>query len=471
MLIPALLLLVGVARAADGPNSGGPPNVVIVFADDLGYGDFGCFGSKTNPTPHIDRLAEEGAMLTDFLVGQAVCSASRAALLTGRYPSRVGVYGAFGPGSEGMAAEEVTLAELLKTAGYATGCFGKWHLGDVDGHWPTDQGFDEYYGLPYSNDMWTADPRFPLWPKGRRNWYSRFPDLPLVAGTAEDGISVVNADVQAADQAELTASYTSRAVDFIERHADGPFFCYVPHSMPHVPIYASERFAGSTGNGVYADVIAEIDWSVGEIVATLDRLGLSDNTWVVVTSDNGPWLEFGNHAGSSGPLREGKQTSFDGGCRVPCVMRWPGVIPAGVTIDTLTSTMDLLPTVAAAAGIALPGDRVIDGHDITPVLGGETDVTPWDAFYCYWGLNLQAIRTEDWKLHRPHRFKTIIEPGIDGIPGKTRQIDLGLSLFDMRNGVGERVDVAADHPDVVARLQAHADEAIALFGDETKRPR
>ncbi len=322
----ALLVLFGATHAAvlsdDGRQAPAtarrPPNVIVIFADDLGYADIGPFATRADTarprTPHLDRMAAEGIRLTSFYAAQAVCSASRAALLTGNYPNRIGIRGALMPKSQiGLSDSEKTIAEVLKPRGYATAIYGKWHLGDNRQFLPTHHGFDEYLGLPYSNDMWPHHPQ-------RKNF---FPPLPLIEG---DEVAEIDPD-----QSQLTRRYTERAVRFIERHRDTPFFVYVPHSMPHVPLFASDRFKGTTGGGLYGDVIAEIDWSVGQLLAAVARAGLDEQTLVIFTSDNGPWMSYGNHAGSPGPFREGKGTSFEGGVRVPFIARWPGRIPRGVT--------------------------------------------------------------------------------------------------------------------------------------------
>lgn len=433
-----------------------PPNVVLIYADDLGYADLGCFGSKLNPTPHLDRLAAEGRRLTSFCVAQAVCSASRAALMTGCYPNRIGIRGALGPESKvGISSDESTIAEVLKSRGYATAVFGKWHLGHHEQFLPTRHGFDEYFGLPYSNDMW------PKHPTAGRN----FPALPLI-----DGIQTIELNP---DQTQLTTLYTERAVRFIRKNASKPFFLYVPHSMPHVPLFVSSKHDGKTGKGLYADVIAEIDWSVGEIVATLAQLGIENNTLVIFTSDNGPWLSYGNHAGSAGALREGKGTMWEGGARVPCIMRWPGRIPAGTESNELAATIDILPTIAALAGAERANDRPIDGKDIRPLMFGERNAkSPHEAYYYYWGDELQAIRSGRWKLHFPHSYRSIegATPGRDGQPGPYLTKETGMALYDLEADVAEKIDVAGSHPEVVARLQQLAEIARDDLGDSlTKR--
>jgi arylsulfatase A len=427
-----------------------PPNVIVVFADDLGYADIAPFSTRTDAakpsTPHLDRMAAEGIRLTNFYAAQAVCSASRAALLTGNYPNRIGIRGALPPKSHiGLSASETTIAELLKPRGYATAIYGKWHLGDSRPFLPTHHGFDEYLGLPYSNDMWPHHPQ-------RKNF---FPPLPLVEG---DEVAEIDPD-----QSQLTRRYTERAVRFIERNRDTPFFVYVPHSMPHVPLFASERFKGTTAGGLYGDVIAEIDWSVGQLLAAVARAGLDEQTLVIFTSDNGPWMSYGNHAGSPGPLREGKGTSFEGGVRVPFIARWPGRIPSGVTTSQAAMTIDLLPTLAGLA--AAPLDGRVDGRDIWPLLSSPGAPSPHDALYFYWGDELHAVRHRNWKLHVPHGYQSLDSVGNDGAPGKYVRKELELSLFDLDKDPGESNNLAAGQPDVVRTLQEYIERARDDLGD------
>ncbi|HMP80015.1 MAG TPA: sulfatase, partial [Pirellulaceae bacterium] len=357
-----------------------PPNLVVIFVDDLGYGDIRPFGDPPYPTPHLDNLAERGRAFTDFLVPSAVCSASRAALLTGCYPTRVGIEGALGPRSPiGISPQEVTLGELCQSRGYATACIGKWHLGDHRDSLPLQHGFDFYFGLPYSNDMWSLHPDLMRLPPDVRARRQGYPDLPLLRGN-----EVFNPRVTADDQRQLTTQYTEQAVQFIQRHADQPFLLYVAHSMVHVPLYVSDKFAGRSGSGLFGDCMMEIDWSVGEIVRILEALELTDNTLIWFTSDNGPWLSYGDHAGNAGPLREGKGTSFEGGVRVPTLACWPGRIPAGSYCAELATTMDILPTTAALIGAALP-EHTIDGHDIRNLLfGDEQAVSPHTSLAIYY---------------------------------------------------------------------------------------
>ncbi len=446
------------------------PNVVIIFTDDQGYGDLGCYGATGFATPNIDRLARQGMRFTDFYVAQAVCSASRAALLTGCYSNRVGILGALAPWYDiGINADETTIAEMLKPRGYVCGIFGKWHLGHQQQFLPLQNGFDEYFGLPYSNDMWPVgfdgqpvDPDNP----GEYARLLRYPPLPLIEGNQTIGyIRTLS------DQNTLTARYTSHAVDFIERHKDEPFFLYVPHSMPHVPLGVSDHFRGLSAQGKFGDVIMEIDWSVGRIMDTLDRLGLADNTLVIFASDNGPWLNFGNHAGSAGPLREGKGTMWDGGARVPCIMRWPGHIAPGSECRQLAASIDIFPTIAAITGARLP-EHPIDGQSMLPLLTGELGSHGRDHYFFYYGRELRAVRQGQWKLVFPHKYRSYVgvTPGRDGWPGKYGEGESGLELYDLSRDIGEKNNVIDQHPDIVAQLSALAEIARADLGDAlTKR--
>ncbi len=430
------------------------PNVVLIFADDLGYGDLGCYGAKDYQTPNLDRLAGEGMRFTNFYVSSPVCSASRAALLTGCYHERVGIRGALGPKSgTGLNPAETTLAELLRPNGYATGMAGKWHLGDRPELLPPAQGFDEYLGLPYSNDMW---PFHPETPKG-------YPKLPLI-----DNSSVVDEEVTPDDQKQLTTKYTAKAVDFIRGHRNQPFFFYLAHSMPHVPLFVSEKFAGKTKRGLFGDVIEEIDWSVGEVLKTLAECGLREKTLVIFTSDNGPWLSYGEHAGSAGPLREGKGTCFEGGIREPAIFSWPGKIPAGQTCSAPAMTIDVFPTLAKFCGASLP-DRVIDGRDISPqLLGQENAPAPHESlFFHYAGGELQAMRHGQWKLLFPHTTRTLggQPQAKGGIPVRYKALKVGLELYDLNTDPGETKNLAEAKPEIVRELQKLADAHRASLGD------
>jgi arylsulfatase A len=429
------------------------PNFIIVYADDMGYADIGPFSARTGAarpqTPNLDRMAAEGMRLTSFYVAQAVCSASRAALLTGAYSNRVGILGALNHTAQyGINASEMTIAEVLKQRGYATAIFGKWHLGHAPPFLPVHHGFDEYFGLPYSNDMWPRHPQ-------RKDF---FPDLPLI-----DGEKVARLDP---DQSQLTTWYTERAVSFIERNKEKPFFLYVPHSMPHVPLFVSDKFKSKTGGGLYADVIAELDWSVGRILDAVKRTGLDNDTMVIFTSDNGPWLSYGHHAGSPGPFRESKGTAFEGGVRVPFVARWPGRIPRGAVGTVPAMTIDLLPTFARLAGAPVSRERIIDGRDMWPLLAGQRDPPdPHDALYFYWGGELHAVRSGKWKLHLPHPYQSLKAAGENGTPGEYERKTIELSLFDLEQDAGESTNVAAGHADVVKRMLEYAERARDDLGD------
>jgi arylsulfatase A len=443
------------AVAACSQPEGRPPNVVIIFTDDQGYADVGAYGAQGFETPNIDKLAAQGMRFTRFYAAESGCSPSRAALLTGRYPLRAGIPNVLGPRSVvGLNAEEITLAELLKERGYATAAVGKWHLGDHPDFLPLRHGFDSYFGLPYSNDM-SPDPRNNPWERARSH-----PPLPLVRDT-----TIVEREP---DQSQLTRRYTEEAIAFIEANRGRPFFLYLAHTMAHVPLYVSDAFRGSSQQGMYGDVIQEIDWSVGAIMATLETLGLDDRTLVFFASDNGPWLVFGDHAGSAGPFREGKATAFEGGHAVPGIYRWTGKIPAGVVSDEVVTAMDVFPTVAGILGIDLPADLIIDGHDIWPILSGDpAAASPYEALFYYRAGSLHAVRSGRWKLHVPHDFPTLDggAAGSGGVPGNYATGHIELSLFDLENDPGETTDVAAVHPDVVERLLQLIERARVEIGD------
>ena len=453
-----LCLVLALAAAAGAGTAPALPNVVIVFADDLGYGDLGCYGARGYETPHLDRVAREGTRFSNFHVAQPVCSASRAALLTGCYPNRIGIHGALGPAARhGIHPDETTLAEVFKTRGYATGMAGKWHLGHLPEFLPTRHGFDEYLGLPYSNDMW------PHHPEARPGAY---PPLPLI-----EGEKVIDPEVTREDQTQLTTRYTERAVSFIERHKDRPFFFYLAHSMPHVPLFVSDKFRGKTRRGLFGDVISEIDWSVGQVTAALKRHGLERKTLVVFTSDNGPWLSYGEHAGSAGPFREGKGTCWEGGTRVPCIARWPGRIPAGRTSAAMWMTIDLLPTLAGLIDAPLPQAK-LDGLNVWPLVSGVPDTrNPHTAYLFYYQQNqLQAVSDGEgrYKVLLPHQYRTLEgrPGGKDGKPARygTRALDAP-ELYDLREDEGERRNVAAERPEILKTLLAAAEEARSDLGD------
>lgn len=448
-----------------------PPNIILIMTDDQGYSDIGCFGAKGFQTPNLDRLAREGRRFTDFYVGASVCTASRAALMTGCYPNRVSMFGALNHTSrEGIHPEERLLSEVIQERGYATACFGKWHLGTVVEFFPTRNGFDEFFGIPYSNDNSKYHPVA-----------ADMPPLPLY-----ENETVVAYDP---DQSQFTQQLTAKSVDFIKRHRDRPFFLYVPHIMPHVPIFASKTFRGSSAQGLYGDVIQEIDGSVGEILKTVEDQGLVDRTLIIFFSDNGPFLSYGEHAGHAEPLREGKLTTFEGGFRSPCIMRWTGIIPAGTVCSEMISSMDLLPTLAGLVGFRLPQDRPLDGRDIWPVVRGGGDAkSPHEALFFYAGTELQAVRYSDYKLHFAHRYlTTAAKPGRGGYPsnhGELKPMSItssGLAgiasrhgyrvvetpkvLFDLKSDPGETNDVSSQHPEIVSHMEGLADAMRRELGD------
>lgn len=444
------------------------PNVVLIFMDDMGFGDFESYGGTGYQTPHTNKMAAEGMRFTQFYVSQPVCSASRAALMTGSYSNRVGISGALMPWStRAMNPTEETIAEVLKKKGYRTGMVGKWHLGDQKAYLPLQQGFDEYYGLPYSNDMWPMG--YDGKPAGME--YEQInpnklkhPLLPLMEGNERIGyIETMQ------DQATLTTNYTKRAVKFIEENRNSPFFLYVAHSMPHVPLAVSEKFKGKSETGLYGDVMMELDWSVGEILNTLERLKMDDNTLVILTSDNGPWLSFGNHGGNAGGLREGKGSAWEGGMRVPCIMQWKNVIPAGTICNKLASTIDLLPTIAKFAKAQLPSKK-IDGVDISSLLKNEAGANPREHFVYYQGNKLEAIRKGEWKLVFTHSYRSykMNPPGYDGWPGKQVALTADYALYNLRSDPGETVDVQERFPIVVGELNALADQYRNTLGDDLR---
>ncbi|MFT7667504.1 MAG: arylsulfatase A [Planctomycetota bacterium] len=464
-MIAALLLVIPLGLLAPTQETAQRPNVVLIYTDDQGYADLGVYGATGFETPHIDRLASEGVRLTNFYVSQAVCSASRASIRTGCFPNRIGMLHALMPWSEiGLHDSEETLAELLKEQGYATCFVGKWHLGHQEPFLPTHHGYDEWFGLPYSNDMWPVD--YDGNSVGEKHWKTKYPPLPLMDSEAE-----VQYITDLDGQASLTRRYTDRALAFIERAAGKqPFFLELAHSMPHVPLGASKEFKGKTEYGPYGDVIEEIDASTGEVLAALEKAGLTQNTLVIFTSDNGPWLNFGNHGGSALPLREGKGTMWEGGCRVPCIMRLPGQIPAGSESAELVATIDFLPTIAELCGARLP-KREIDGVSVLAHLREPESSSPRQSYWFFYGRTLQAVREGRWKLHVPHSYRTYdrMAPGSGGHPGPTATGRVSYALFDLDEDPGEHRDVADLHPDVVEHLLEIAAEAREELGDGALR--
>jgi len=432
-------------------------NFIVINLDDAGYGDFSFNGAYGYQTPNIDKMASEGMRFTHFLAAQPISGASRAGLLTGCYPNRIGFAGAPGPGSDyGVHPDEMTLGELMKQKGYATAIYGKWHLGDAPQFLPLQNGFDEYYGLPYSNDMWPFHPQ--------QGEVFNFPDLPTYEGNDIIGYNT--------DQSQFTTDYTSRTVNFIKKNKNKPFFIYLAHSMPHVPLAVSDKFKGKSEQGLYGDVMMELDWSVGEVLRTLREQGLEENTLIILTSDNGPWANYGNHAGSAAGLREAKATTFDGGNRIPCIMYWKGKIQPGTTCNKLASNIDIFPTLAELSGAPLP-QRKIDGVSLTPLIQGEKNANPRESFVYYYNRNdLEAVTDGMFKLVFPHRYVTYgaYAPGNDGQPGQLTNIDLKKAeLYDLRRDPGERYDVISQYPEVAVKLMRIADQKRGELGDNLTR--
>jgi arylsulfatase A len=455
-----LLSIVILSCAVASASGAAKPNFIIIFADDQGYGDLGCFGSTKIKTPIIDRMAAEGRRFTNFMVASPVCTPSRAALMTGCYPKRVGMHEhvLFPSSKRGLNPSEHTIADHLKEQGYATACFGKWHLGHQPETLPRQNGFDVYFGIPYSNDMNYPDnkgkPRIPsdeLW-KDQSTALTHW-NTPLVFN--EDIIELP------VDQRTVTRRYTDHAVDFIKEHKDGPFFVYLPYSMPHIPLYVPEDAYDPDPQNAYTCVIEHIDAEVGRVMNTVRELGLSENTYVIYTSDNGPWLQFKNHGGSAGPLRAGKGTTFEGGQRVPCVMWAPGRIPAGTTCDKLVGTIDLLPTIAKLTGTQLPTDRKIDGLDVSELLTGVRADSPRKEFVHYTSQgDLEGIRQGKWKL-----LVKVKQQGKNAQP-----VPPEIFLFDLLSDIGEQANLAEANPEVVESLQERMRELDAEIEANARKP-
>lgn len=448
-----LILLTGMIPVA-AAEAGAKPNVILIFADDQGYGDLGCFGSTKIKTPHIDRLAAEGRKFTNFMVASPVCTPSRAALLTGSYPKRVGLHQhvLFPASTKGLHPDEYTIADLFQGLGYATACFGKWHLGHHPETLPQQLGFDTYFGIPYSNDMNHPDNKGKPKVSSDALWKDQESTLTLWNTPLMENEKIVELPV---DQRTVTRRYTDRTIDFIRENRDAPFFVYLPHSMPHIPLYVPDDVYDPDPQNAYTNVIEHMDAEVGRIMETLRELRLEENTIVIYTSDNGPWLSFKNHGGSAGPLREGKGTTFEGGQRVPCVMWAPGLIPAGTECDELMSTLDLLPTFAALINTELPGKNKIDGLDASGLVLG-TGSTPRDEFVYYTSRGqLEGLRQGKWKLlvKRPHQRPDQ--------PAPTNPKPPEILLFDLLADVGEANNLADAHPEVVTKLEARMIELDA----------
>lgn len=429
------------AAAADKPN------VVIIFMDDMGYGDIGPFGATKQKTPHLDRMANEGMKLTSFYAAP-VCSVSRAQLLTGCYGVRVDVPGVYGPGSaKGLNPKETTIAEHLKELGYATMCIGKWHVGDQPEFLPTRQGFDGYFGIPYSNDM------------QRKSSVTGERVSPLLR---DDKVAELLTDEQ---QSRIVERYTDEAVRFITANKDKPFFLYLPHTAIHTPIYPGEKFRGKSANGRVGDWIEEVDWSTGRVLDTLRELKLAEKTLVIFTSDNGPWLIKEADSGSSGPLRGGKGSTWEGGVRVPTIAWWPGKIAPKTSVDAIAGTIDLLPTAVAVAGGKVPLQPIIDGRDISPLLLGRTKDSPRGVHYYFAGYNLQAVRKGSWKLAIAPQHETMGRPVLPD--ANTREP----RLYNLDKEIGEKTNLAAEHPEIVKELTALGEAIVAEIGGQNPAAR
>lgn len=437
LVLITLMLLAACIRDSSTAGQGkelSRPNILLILADDLGYADLGVYGAPRILTPRIDRLATEGVRMTSFYT-ESLCSPTRASLLTGCYAHRIGVDQVFWPDSDtGLNPDEITIAELLHEAGYATALIGKWHLGHRTQFLPVNQGFDYFFGLPYSNDMG---------PEARREGFG---PLPLMRNT-----EIIE---QGPDLSTLTKRYTEEAIGFISKKQDQPFFMILAHTFPHVPLFAGKEFEGRSAFGLYGDVVEEIDWSTGELLDKLDKMGLAENTIVIFTSDNGPWLHQGEHGGLATPLRDGKGTSREGGQRVPAIFRWPGVIPAGIVKGEISSIMDLYPTLAKWSGAKLPSNRIIDGRDIGPLLEGTNLDSPRDTLLYYRLRNLQAIRIGDWKLHLEGSRLDYNNPDYDYT--NAFRYDMKEALYNLAEDPGEQRNLIRSKPEIASQLRESA---------------
>jgi arylsulfatase A-like enzyme len=442
----ALFLFTGFAGVASVCAADRKPNIVVIFVDDLGYADIGPFGATLQKTPHLDRMAREGMKLTSFYAAP-VCSVSRAQLMTGCYGARISVPGVYFPGApNGLHPDEVTIAERLKDLGYATACVGKWHLGDQPPFLPTKQGFDRYFGIPYSNDMQRSE-------KGQAHGVS-----PLLRN---DRVEALLSDEE---QSRLVERYTREAVGFIEEKKDGPFFLYFPHTAVHTPIHPGEKFRGKSQNGRFGDWVEEVDWSVGQILETLEKHHLAQHTMVLFTSDNGPWLVKGADGGSARPLRGGKGSTWEGGVRVPTLAWWPQKIAPGSRCDAVAATIDVLPTAVALAGGKVPAEPKIDGRDLTPLLLGTSQTSPREAHYYFAGYTVQAVRQGAWKL--------ALMPQAEGLGQKAGpSVPEGPRLYNLDAEIQEQTNVAQQHPDIVQKLTGLAGAMTAEIGGRTPTAR
>ncbi|MDA0684210.1 MAG: sulfatase [Bacteroidetes bacterium] len=456
LLVIILMVFSGCAREPEANRADERPNVIVIFADDMGYTDLSSYGASRWATPSLDRLGEEGARFTNFYVPTPACSPSRAALLTGRYPLKAGVREVISPRTlRGLPEAEETAAEIFLEVGYRTGMVGKWHLGANPVFLPTNHGFESWFGLPYSNDYSPRSINNP------RSYAVMWPELPLFRDT-----TIVEREP---DQRLLTERYTQEALGFIDTHKDEPFFLYLAHSMPHVPLWVSDPFLGESEGGLYGDVIEEVDASTGRILDRLAQLGLDEHTIVVFTSDNGPWLLMGDHGGTKGAFREGKATTFEGGVRMPALIRAPGQILAGQVIDEPAIVMDVLPTVLELAGIE--GRDRFDGASLASALTGKSELDANRPLFFYRSGQLRSMRKGKWKLHVPHTYTSILEeyggsPGEGGHPGAYGPAIIGIALYDLEADPSESVDVSQTYPDVVQELLTHIEDARSRIGDE-----
>ena len=428
------------------------PNIVFILTDDLAYADLSSYGSEFIETPNLDKMADDGVKMTSYYAAQAVCSASRAAILTGCYPNRLGISGAFGPKSKrGINPDEFLLSEMLKENNYKTGIFGKWHLGDAEKFLPTNHGFDEFYGILFSNDMWKFHPERP----------EGYPDDLMLYRNETPIQSII-------DQSDLTKDITDESIRFIEKNKDNQFFLYIAHPQPHVPLFASKDFNGSTGNGLFADVISEIDFSVGRVIEALEKNNLTENTIVVFTSDNGPWLSYGDHAGSSGIYREGKGTAWEGGQRVPCIIKYPSEIKAKTIIDEPVMGIDWMPTFSHITGSKL-SDNKIDGKNIWPLLTQKENKSPHEELYFYYRQNeLHAVRSGNWKLYFPRSYRTLNgKPGgKDGMPVKYEYNEVKSNeLYNLKEDPSEMKNVYMENIEKAKELEKMGENARQELGD------
>ena len=435
-------------------NTYDSPNVIFILTDDQGYGDLGVYGASDILTPNLDKLARDGAYFTSYYATQPVCSASRASILTGCYPDRIGIFNAYSPGSKvGINPNETTVAELLKEKGYSTAIFGKWHLGDAPKFNPLKHGFDEFYGILYSNDMWPKHPE--------QGTVFNFPDIELYEN--DKPIKVLN------DQTFLTDALTDKAIDFIKRNKSNPFFLYLPHPQPHVPLFASNKFLGTQKRGLYGDVINEIDYSVGRILKALKMEKLEENTIIIFTSDNGPWLSYGGHSGSAGIFREGKGTNWEGGHRVPSIVYYPNKIKSNTRIDAPAMGIDWLPTLVEFTRSKSPKNK-IDGASLVPLLTGKTDQSPHENFFFYYRVNeLHAVRHKNWKFYVPHTYRSLNgRVGTnDGFPIPYEMNTIKYpALFDLEKDPKEQIDLASKHPEIVIKISKIADSIRTILGDK-----